>query len=126
MRDAARALSLLGACRWCGGFNCVSETLFFSQIDDPLDAFPIHGCCGAWACLATGIFLRPSYAVSGTDLAYDAMLCYAVSGTDLAYAAVSPRALLCAVRLRLCSAMSGTGIADGELGYGATRSAVLS
>ncbi|KAJ1488797.1 ammonium transporter AmtB-like domain-containing protein, partial [Baffinella frigidus] len=30
--------------------------LFFLKIDDPLDAFPIHGCCGYWGLLATGIF----------------------------------------------------------------------
>jgi Amt family ammonium transporter len=26
------------------------------QIDDPLDAFPIHGCCGAWGTLAAALF----------------------------------------------------------------------
>ncbi len=25
-------------------------------MDDPLDAFPLHGCCGMWGVLATGIF----------------------------------------------------------------------
>jgi len=44
--------------------GCVSPMVYYGahvvllrfQIDDPLDAFPIHGCCGAWACLAVGIF----------------------------------------------------------------------
>lgn len=26
------------------------------QIDDPVGAFPVHGCCGMWAGIATGIF----------------------------------------------------------------------
>jgi Amt family ammonium transporter len=30
--------------------------LFRLQIDDPLDAFPLHGCCGFFSVLATGMF----------------------------------------------------------------------
>ena len=26
------------------------------KIDDPLDAFPVHGCCGIWGMLSIGIF----------------------------------------------------------------------
>ncbi|WP_425616750.1 ammonium transporter [Anatilimnocola sp. NA78] len=26
------------------------------QIDDPVGAFPVHGCCGIWAGIATGLF----------------------------------------------------------------------
>lgn len=26
------------------------------RIDDPVDAFPLHGCCGLWGVLAVGIF----------------------------------------------------------------------
>jgi Amt family ammonium transporter len=30
--------------------------LLRAKIDDPLDAFPIHGCAGVWGCLCVGIF----------------------------------------------------------------------
>ncbi|KAJ8906725.1 hypothetical protein NDN08_003214 [Rhodosorus marinus] len=29
------------------------------KIDDPLEAFPIHGVCGAWGCFAVGLFSTP-------------------------------------------------------------------
>ena len=32
------------------------------QIDDPLDAFAVHGCCGFWGCIATALFSVPAYA----------------------------------------------------------------
>jgi ammonium transporter, Amt family len=33
-----------------------SKALLYFQIDDPVDAAPIHGGVGIWACLAVGIF----------------------------------------------------------------------
>jgi Amt family ammonium transporter len=32
------------------------------QIDDPVGAFPVHGCCGIWGGIATGIFGDPKLA----------------------------------------------------------------
>jgi Amt family ammonium transporter len=37
-------------------YNIVSYILLKLEIDDPLDAFPIHGATGIWGVLAVGIF----------------------------------------------------------------------
>jgi len=37
-------------------YQCSSKLLLHFQIDDPLDASPIHGVCGFWGLLAVGLF----------------------------------------------------------------------
>ena len=41
-----------------GAFVCygASRLLLKLRVDDPLDAFAVHGACGFWGLLATGIF----------------------------------------------------------------------
>jgi Amt family ammonium transporter len=40
------------------GIVCYAAIMILEmlKIDDPVSAFPVHGACGAWALLATGIF----------------------------------------------------------------------
>merc|ERR1712224_839358 len=41
-----------------GGFFFVGSTALIKKlkIDDPVDAFSVHGCCGIWGCLAAALF----------------------------------------------------------------------
>jgi Amt family ammonium transporter len=38
--------------------------------DDSLDAFGVHGMCGLWGAVATGIFANPAVNANGTGLLY--------------------------------------------------------
>jgi Amt family ammonium transporter len=42
-------------------FKAASELLVRYRIDDPLDAFPVHGACGAAGMIMTGLFAHPVY-----------------------------------------------------------------
>ena len=50
-------------CGFVGAFVLVgaSKLLIRLKIDDPLDACPLHGFCGAWGVLYTGLMAQPDY-----------------------------------------------------------------
>mmetsp|Transcript_18750 Transcript_18750/g.35395 ORF Transcript_18750/g.35395 Transcript_18750/m.35395 type:complete len:579 (-) Transcript_18750:341-2077(-) len=48
----ALCIGVLGGLVYIGS----SMLLIYLGIDDPLDAFPVHGACGIWGTLAVGIF----------------------------------------------------------------------
>ena len=52
-------------CGLIGGFVYYGSSKFVlnkCKIDDPLDAFAVHGACGFWGVVASGLFAAPSYA----------------------------------------------------------------
>ena len=52
------------------GFYCVSVLKQKLGYDDSLDAFGVHGMCGLWGALATGIFANPEINASAVGLLY--------------------------------------------------------
>lgn len=42
-------------------FNGASKLLLKLRIDDPLEACPMHGFCGAWGVIAVGLFAKQEY-----------------------------------------------------------------
>jgi Amt family ammonium transporter len=60
---AAAVIGIIGALIYIGASNLLKKL----KIDDPLDAFPIHGCCGFWGVLAVGIFSSDANIKFGYD-----------------------------------------------------------
>lgn len=52
------------------GFIFVTKLKHRFGYDDSLDAFGVHGICGIWGALATGIFANPAVNSIGTGLIY--------------------------------------------------------
>ena len=52
------------------GFYCVSVIKHKLGYDDSLDAFGVHGMCGLWGALATGLLADPAINPAGTGLFY--------------------------------------------------------
>jgi ammonium transporter, Amt family len=57
---AAIVIGMIGACVYIG----VTMLLLPLKIDDPLEAFPIHGGCGMWGLIAGGLFNRQVHQVT--------------------------------------------------------------
>lgn len=55
---AAIVIGLIGGCIVC----LASYALKALRVDDPLDAFPVHGACGMWGVIAVGLFATEDYA----------------------------------------------------------------
>uniref|UniRef100_A0A7S3YJB5 Ammonium transporter n=1 Tax=Lotharella globosa TaxID=91324 RepID=A0A7S3YJB5_9EUKA len=53
---AAMMIGIIGAIVYI----CASNAIKCCGIDDPLDAFPVHGMCGMWGVLSVGIFATRS------------------------------------------------------------------
>jgi len=61
---------VIGAGAGIVGFFSVTKLKHKMGYDDSLDAFGVHGLCGLWGALATGIFADPAVNSLGTGLMY--------------------------------------------------------
>ena len=65
---AAALIGFLGGFVYFGASKMVLKIM---KVDDPLDAFAVHGACGFWGCIATALFSAPAFAyygeLAGTD-----------------------------------------------------------
>jgi Amt family ammonium transporter len=52
------------------GFYCVAKLKKKLGYDDSLDAFGVHGMCGLWGALATGLFANPAVNEGGKGLLF--------------------------------------------------------
>jgi len=65
---AAVLAGFIGGFIYFGTSKCL---LFKCKVDDPLDAFAVHGACGFWGVLVVGLLSSPSYAYgAGAGLFY--------------------------------------------------------
>merc|ERR1719267_203921 len=58
-------VGLIGGAVYCGS----SELLKKMKIDDPVEAFPVHGACGIWGVMAVPLFDINNFGVGGDQLA---------------------------------------------------------
>jgi Amt family ammonium transporter len=67
--DVGAAL-IIGLAAGILGFVFVAKIKHKLGYDDSLDAFGVHGICGIWGALATGLFANPAVNEAGTGLFY--------------------------------------------------------
>jgi Amt family ammonium transporter len=60
---AAVLIGCVGAFVYYGA----ARLLLKLQVDDPLDAFPVHGACGIWGVVAVGLLAYPDYTAMAWD-----------------------------------------------------------
>ncbi len=65
-----RAALIIGLVAGVLGFLCVSRLKARLGYDDSLDAFGVHGMCGLWGALATGLFANPAVNKLGSGFFY--------------------------------------------------------
>jgi ammonium transporter, Amt family len=61
---------VIGLVAGCFGYFSVAVLKHKMGYDDSLDAFGVHGMCGVWGALATGLFANPAVNSLGTGLFY--------------------------------------------------------
>ncbi|GAB5363095.1 hypothetical protein AAMO2058_000853900 [Amorphochlora amoebiformis] len=66
---AAMMIGIFGSLVFLGASSLIKRY----KIDDPLEAFPVHGACGLWGCIAVGIFASSSNIARAYGLDNDAV-----------------------------------------------------
>ncbi|KAL1511828.1 hypothetical protein AB1Y20_005113 [Prymnesium parvum] len=59
---AAIIIGFLGGFAYLAGSK---TTLYICKVDDPLDAFAVHGCCGFWGVIAAALLAAPEFGATG-------------------------------------------------------------
>ena len=65
-----KAALIIGLVAGLFGFFCVAIVKVRMGYDDSLDAFGVHGMCGIWGAIATGLFADPSITKGASGLFY--------------------------------------------------------
>ena len=65
-----KASLIIGLIAGVLGYLAVAKLKKKAGYDDSLDAFGVHGLCGIWGALATGLFANPAVNSVGTGLVY--------------------------------------------------------
>jgi len=63
---------------FCGGFVYLTSSkivLNICKVDDPLDAFSVHGACGMWGVISAALFAAPEFGATGAFYGDGAKLC---------------------------------------------------